>query len=381
MSSRLELIKEFNDAIFNNDIIKNKNILIFIYTPPKVGSTTLVTSLRMCCTNTANVLHIHDEHMLTVVTGVKNIHNISVIELIKFNASIGKQVYVIDVYRNQIERKISEYFELLSCYHFNTTETNIINYKLELLTKRFNSLFPYLGNGDYFFDKYDISPPDNFDFENKYLMVEENNIKYIKLRLCDAKDWGDILSTIFNMDIVIVKDYQTENKVIGSLYKKFNENYQIPFNLLESIQNCKYFNYYNTEIEQLNYITLWKLKTCDSYFESYNIEKYNFYKEISTENQFYNFIQRDHYLDHGCICNSCSKKRKLIIMKIKNGEMTDIRIIHEEVVQERKHQIIEKINNNFQTKLTSMKKHKNVVNMLETTSYKSTKKIPSFGII
>jgi hypothetical protein len=252
---------------------------------------------------------------------------------------------------------------------------------LDLLTKRFNSLFPYLGNGDYFFDKYDISPPDNFDFENKYLMVEENNIKYIKLRLCDAKDWGDILSTIFNMDIVIVKDYQTENKVIGSLYKKFNENYQIPFNLLESIQNCKYFNYYNTESEKLNYMTLWKLKTCDLYFESYNIEKYNFYKEISSENQFYNFIQRDHYLDHGCICNSCSKKRKLIIMKIKNGEMTDIRIIHEEVVQERKHEIIEKINNNFQTKLTSMKKHKNVVNMLETTSYKSTKKIPSFGII
>lgn len=105
MTSRLDLIKEFNDAIFNNDIIKNKNILIFIYTPPKVGSTTLVTSLRMCCANIANVLHIHDEHMLSVVTGLKNIHNVSVIELIKFNASIGKKVYVMDVYRNQIEKK------------------------------------------------------------------------------------------------------------------------------------------------------------------------------------------------------------------------------------------------------------------------------------
>lgn len=86
-------------------------------------------------------------------------------------------------------------------------------------------------------------------------------------------------------------------------------------------------------------------------------------------------------MDHGCICNSCSEKRKQIIIKIKNGEKIDTRIIHEEVVQERKNQIIEKINNNIQNKITNMSKHKNLVNMLETTSYKSTKKIPRFGII
>jgi hypothetical protein len=381
MSSRLELIKEFNDAIFNNDIIKNKNMLIFIYTPPKVGSTTLVTSLRMCCANVANVLHIHDEHMLTVVTGVKNIHNISVIELIKFNAFIGKQVYVIDVYRNQIERKISEYFELLSCYHFNATETNIVNYNLDLLSKRFNSLFPYLGSGDYFFDKYCISIPDNFDFDKKYLCIKEDDVNYIKLRLCDSRDWGNILTTILNMDIVIVKDYQTESKPIGSLYKKFNEQYQIPFNLLESIQTCKYFNYYNTDNEKEQYMSLWKTKTMTTYFEPYSREKYDFYKEISSENQFYNVIQRDHYLDHGCICNSCSQKRNRIIMKIKKGEKTDTRIIHEEVVQERKNQIVEKLNNNLQNRIMSVSKHKNVINMMETTSYKTTKKIASFGII
>ena len=78
------------------------------------------------------------------------------------------------------ERKISEYFELLTSYHFNTTENNIVNYKLELLIKRFNSLFPHLGVGDYFFDKYDIDIPENFDSEKKYLLVEKDNVKYIK---------------------------------------------------------------------------------------------------------------------------------------------------------------------------------------------------------
>jgi hypothetical protein len=166
--NRLEYIKEFNDSIFNNDVIKNKNVLVFIYTPPKVGSTTLVTSFRMSCARKVNVLHIHDETMLSVITGIKNNDNITVNELINYNALIGKNVVVIDVYRNPLERKISEYFELLTCYHFNTSENNLSNYKLELLIKRFNSLFPFLGSSDYFFEKYDIDVPDNFDFDNKF---------------------------------------------------------------------------------------------------------------------------------------------------------------------------------------------------------------------
>jgi len=39
---RLIYIKDFNDSIFSNESIKNKNTMIFIYTPPKVGSTTLL---------------------------------------------------------------------------------------------------------------------------------------------------------------------------------------------------------------------------------------------------------------------------------------------------------------------------------------------------
>ena len=249
MTNRLDLIKEYNDAIFINSIVNNKNTLIFIYTPLKVGSTSLVSSLRISCNKKVFILHIHDENMLSIISGVKNMNNITINELINYNASIGKQVYVIDVYRNPIERKISEYFELLTSYHFNTTDNNITNYKTELLMKRFNCLFPHLATSDYFFEKYNIEIPDYFDFENKYLLVECSNIKYIKLRLCDSCIWDKILSKVLDMDIIIVKDYQTENKLIGNVYKMFYEQYQIPFNLLEIIENCKYFNYYNTQDE------------------------------------------------------------------------------------------------------------------------------------
>ena len=69
------------------------------------------------------------------------------------------------------------------------------------------------------------------------------------MRLCDSNDWGRILTNILNIDITIVKDYQTENKVIGEIYKKFYEVYQIPYNFFQDIVQCKYFNYYNSDVE------------------------------------------------------------------------------------------------------------------------------------
>ena len=368
---RLEYIKVFNDTIFSNENIKNKNTMVFIYTPPKVGSTTLVTSLRVSYARGINVLHIHDETMLSVITGIKNNDNITVNELINYNALIGKNVVVIDVYRNPIERKISEYFELLTSYHFNTSENNISNYKLELLIKRFNSLFPFLGNSDYFFEKYDIDVPDNFDFDNKYLLVEKNNVKYVKLRLCDSNEWDRILTSVLNIDIVIVKDYQTENKIIGEVYKKFNESYQIPFNLLEIIKEDKYFNYFNTDNEKDEYMNKWNSKSVMTTFEPYSLENYNFYKELCNENQYHNVIQRDHYLDHGCICNSCCYKRRQIFLKIKNGEQVDTKIIHEEVVHEKKIKKMERIEN-------ICNKVKNKLN--EMSRQKSSKKLNKFDM-
>jgi hypothetical protein len=65
-------------------------------------------------------------------------------------------VYVIDIYRTPIERKFSEFFEKISPYHFNNSEENINKYSVKRVTDRFNKVFPYLGLGDHFIDKYNI---------------------------------------------------------------------------------------------------------------------------------------------------------------------------------------------------------------------------------
>ena len=127
-TDRLETLKVANDRLFNSNVVDkiNQNI-VFIYTPPKVGSTTLVTSLRISASFKLTVIHIHDEAMLSVLT---NINNVTINDIIKYNAYIGKKVYVIDVYRSPIERKISGFFENLASYHFNNTEENVNKYSI-----------------------------------------------------------------------------------------------------------------------------------------------------------------------------------------------------------------------------------------------------------
>ena len=65
---------------------------VFIYTPPKVGSTTLVSSLRVSLGNTYSIVHIHDEIMLRVLTGVTDV---TVNEIITYLSLLGKRVYEI----------------------------------------------------------------------------------------------------------------------------------------------------------------------------------------------------------------------------------------------------------------------------------------------
>jgi small nuclear ribonucleoprotein (snRNP)-like protein len=283
--------------------------------------------------------------MLGVLTGFDNIHNITIKDIIEYNAFIGKNVYVIDVYRNPIERKISEYFEILANFHFNNIENNMNKYNLDLIMNRFNKIFPHIAEGDYFMEKYSINIPCEFDFNKKYLLVIKDNIKYVKLRLMDSIDWGKILSQILDTEIIIIKDYETQNKIIGNLYQSFKNNYKIPSNFLEEIQNCRYFNYYNSEEEKIRYLNNWNNKKTSS-FKSFTEMEYILYREISTENQFYNFIQRNHYLDFGCICKSCFGKRKEIFNKIKRGiKNVNLKVIHQDIVAEKKIKKVKAITN------------------------------------
>jgi hypothetical protein len=313
--------EEIINKLFSNKIKQ----FIFIYTPPKVGSTTLVSSLRISLSNLFNVIHIHDDIMLNVLTGITNI---TVNEIINYLSHQDNIIYVIDVYRTPIERKISEFFEKISPYHFNNTEENINKYSIKRLSDRFNKLFPHLAIGDHYFDKYNIEKPVVFDFKKKYTIQEINNIKYIKLRLCDSKIWGLILSEIFKKEIILINDYQTNEKEISELYKKFKKEYKIPLNFFELIKNCNYLKFYFSEEERNQYLHKWSEIITDN-FVPYTKEEYNFYVNLYLENQYINDIQLEHYIDNGCLCNFCTKTRQEIFIRAKKGEKQFNKIIHQ----------------------------------------------------
>jgi hypothetical protein len=304
--------------------------VVFVYSAPKVGSTSIVTSLRIFADDILDVIHIHDEDMLQVLGSVKGI---TVNEIIHYNKYLGKDVFVIDVYRSPIERKISAFFEKVGVYHFNNTDENVNTYNIQKVIKRFNKIFPYIGVGDHFMDKYQIPVPAKFDYNKKCLLLECGGIKYVKLRLKDSKIWNVILSQIFKINMVIVKDYESSNKQIGELYGKFKSNYKIPKNLLEQILQCKYLNYYYSEEEINDYRNEWTNKSCDP-FEPYTLDQYKMYEELTIENSHIDYIQYDHYMDEGCKCKACKLKRNDIALKLLRGLPVTEKIVHIEAKSE-----------------------------------------------
>ena len=325
---RLQCLRQINERLRldkKDDKPYSKNI-IFVYCPPKVGSTTLVSSLRLFAAEKFTICHIHDEVMLQVLAHMQK--DICVNDIILYNKHIGKNVYVIDIYRTPIERKISEFFEKISVYHFNNTEEKISKYPLPIITKRFNNLFPHLSVGDHYLEKYDIPNPSAFDFTKKYIDQQVKGIHYIKLRLSDTAHWGNILTTLLKTEIKIINDYETEKKTIGVLYKKFKEQYRIPQNFLQDITQCRYLNFFYSPQEKEAYLNTWRSKTTGSWV-AYSKHEYHIYKDIYWENKYLNDLQTYHYIDAGCLCNMCQAKRLTMREKIKRGEKPIGFIYHE----------------------------------------------------
>jgi hypothetical protein len=298
--------------------------IILVYTHPKVGSTSFVTSLRLSASDKFYVLHTHDDPILEIQWEDKNLCSSDIIK----NAGIGgRKVYIIDIYRTPIERKISEYFHEISTLHFNNLETSINKYDIRRITKRFNDLFPHFSDEDFFETKFGIH--EAFDLKKKYLMHTNNGVVYIKLRLQDSKEWGRILSDILKTEIIIVKDYETSNKFIGELYNNFKTVYRLPFCYFDDLKECPSLKKYLTFDERQDYLHKWSERLDASSRTSFSSVEYDFYRKLCLENQFYFRPKVFHYKDDGCLCKDCVQLRKTNILDLlKNPHHT----IQEEVI-------------------------------------------------
>ena len=291
------------------------------------------------------VFHTHEQKIADLLNDKVNIINVN--DILKnnlfYNTKLNRyrKIYVIDIYRTPIERKISDFFQNICDFHFNNTEENISTYSIDRLIKRFNDIYPYFNNDDYFNDKYDLNfKIEKFDFDKKYILYVQNDVTYIKLRLSDSNEWSTILTEILGTSITITNDYKTLNKNIGAKYEEFKSQYKIPENYYNVLINNKQLSIYLTENERNNYLEYWGNKIFNMHIP-FSDNDYGIYKLICSENKYYNSNNFDiHYSDDGCICNDCSSKRAQLNTKINhpyndlyNNKILLIFFINEEIYE------------------------------------------------
>ena len=228
---------------------------VFIYCGDKCGSSTLNSTF---VNNNYNIIKIHNNNNYKLLHKRKEQ---SIFELIDSSLSVFENVYIIDSYRDPIERKISSFFEnitrLLPNYESLTLEEIIIffnNNMLNLIEEyhSINEVFQY----------YNIKPFINFDLKKRYNIVKLSNKILIKLLFKDIGNWDKILSEIFQKEIVMYTNNLTKNKSYNNLYENLKKNYMVPKSYLENILiNDIEFKIYNNKEEQEKYIEKWLEKS------------------------------------------------------------------------------------------------------------------------
>jgi hypothetical protein len=318
MDNKLELVFQANKKLgLSEDLSKprNKNV-VFVFTPPKCGSTSLVSSLRLCCFDHLSVVHLHSEKMLKVMY---NIHDLTVKEIINYNRVLQKNVLVIDIFRHPVEHKISLFFDILDTFHFNRKQEDLKQIRLETLFHRFNKLYPHIPSEDYFQTIYEIQPGTFKKEDNFQLVEDENGIRYLKLRLMDSETkWASILQKVLaKTKVFIVKDNITciSKKKLADLYSRFKTHYKLPINFLNDLKTLEF--YYLTDEEKSFYLQTWEEKA-DSTFEPFTTQEFELYNQISSENKYLSQGHSNHYLANNCECFDCRKKKFDILNKLNN---------------------------------------------------------------
>ena len=229
------------------------NADVFVYCGVKCGSTTLHNTFRH---NGFSTVHCHyNEHFQREVA---HTNTITVFDAMRRSAELRPtgHVYIVDSYRDPIERLISTMFEQIHekipLYRSMTIPQLIAWFNTNLLftTQRHPM--------DEVMQHFDVPSFTTFDFTKRYNLATKGRLVFIKIRFADIQDWGEILTVAFGRPIRLFSKNLTEQKHVYDLYREFKRHYRLPAVYLDEIlpQN-KTFRIYNTKEEQAAYIRHW----------------------------------------------------------------------------------------------------------------------------
>lgn len=237
----------------------------FVFCSGKTGTTTLVKSFKKKFGD-QTTLHVHSQEEFNKT----HPNNGLIKNLIENNSKNFNKIFIIDSYREPIERSIASFFNNIK-YHYPNWDKlstdqliNIFNEKKFYLLDRYHS---YHESWGYF----NISTDIDFDFEKGYVLREYENIVFIKTRLKESYRWGQIFSDILGENISFGYDNNSNDKPYSQTYKKFKEIYELPKEVKEEFINC-YINkdpkspFYRTCGEMKKFMTKEEI---DEYFNKW----------------------------------------------------------------------------------------------------------------
>lgn len=172
--------------------------------------------------------------------------------------SSNKKLYLIDSYRTPMERKISSFFQHIERdvpdYKNKTCKELIDFFNTNYLARleEYHSINPIM-------KEYGVELFDSFDFKKRYVIKEKGNLVFVKILFSDINEWGSILSSIFNKNIVLHSSNLSSKKDYYSIYNEFKNKYTTLKSYIDNIlKNDREFKIFNTPEQQDMYIKKWE---------------------------------------------------------------------------------------------------------------------------
>ena len=241
---------------------KFKNVNIFIYASGKTGTMTLNDSFINLYTGIRKSLHVHHEaHFID--------HKVkqTLKEIILHNMKIHDKIYIIDSYREPIERAIASFFQNIYIHVPFWKNMNV-----EELIKKFNDMKYYTLDTYHSYHEsfsiFGLSTDIKYDFDKGYYMTQYENITFLKLRLKDSHMWENILQNIVDPNFKLINTNIGELKGdSGSIYKLFKEKYKIPKEYLQQLQDP-------SDISNIEMKKMMTEKEIEDYYVYWNAKSY-----------------------------------------------------------------------------------------------------------
>ena len=90
-----------------------------------------------------------------------------------------------------------------------------------------------------------------FNKEDCYNLIENNNTTFLFLRYEDINKWTQIFNKVLNFNINLPNNNNSSEKKYNYIYKYFKQNYKYSEKEYELILNINYMNYFYSN-EELN---------------------------------------------------------------------------------------------------------------------------------